>query len=56
MQIDLATHPGFLGGLERSLANGKVATYYCTSTFEMVFHDVTKMPVDPNDPKQLKKV
>ncbi|KAI9102860.1 GTPase activating Rap/RanGAP domain-like 1, partial [Phlyctochytrium arcticum] len=54
-QIDLATHPGFLGGLERSLANGRVATYHCTATMEMLFHDVTKMPNDHNDPKQLKK-
>ncbi|KAI8919457.1 hypothetical protein DFJ77DRAFT_427803, partial [Powellomyces hirtus] len=54
-EVDLATHPGFLGGLEKSLANGATATYYCTSTFEMLFHDVTKMPVDPTDEKQLKK-
>ncbi|KAJ3175950.1 Ral GTPase-activating protein subunit alpha-2 [Geranomyces variabilis] len=54
-EVDLATHPGFLGGLERSGANGTTATYYCTSTFEMLFHDVTKMPVDAQDEKQLKK-
>ncbi|KAJ3147009.1 Ral GTPase-activating protein subunit alpha-1 [Geranomyces michiganensis] len=54
-EVDLATHPGFLGGLEKSRANGTSATYYCTSTFEMLFHDVTKMPVDPLDEKQLKK-
>ncbi|KAJ3145195.1 Ral GTPase-activating protein subunit alpha-1 [Geranomyces variabilis] len=54
-EVDLATHPGFLGGLEKSRANGNTATYYCTSTFEMLFHDVTKMPVDPQDEKQLKK-
>ncbi|KAJ3023285.1 Ral GTPase-activating protein subunit alpha-2 [Thoreauomyces humboldtii] len=54
-EVDLTTHPGFLGGLEKSLANGNSATYYCTSTYEMLFHDVTKMPVDPDDEKQLKK-
>ncbi|KAJ3089470.1 Ral GTPase-activating protein subunit alpha-2 [Quaeritorhiza haematococci] len=54
-EIDLATHPGYTGGLEKNQANGCVATYFCTSTLEMVFHDVTKMPTDPTDPKQLKK-
>ncbi|KAI8823428.1 uncharacterized protein EV422DRAFT_354445 [Fimicolochytrium jonesii] len=53
--VDLGSHPGFVGGLERSLANGKTATYFCTSTYEILFHDVTKMPVDQHDAKQLKK-
>jgi hypothetical protein len=54
--IDIATHHGYLGGLERNLTNGTRATYYCSSTIEMIFHDVTKMPTDNSDPKQLKKV
>ncbi|KAG1471230.1 hypothetical protein G6F56_002246 [Rhizopus delemar] len=54
-EIDIATHTGYLGGLERNLTNGSKATYYCSSTLEMIFHDVTKMPTDPSDPKQLKK-
>ncbi|KAL2913609.1 hypothetical protein HK105_206911 [Polyrhizophydium stewartii] len=54
-KVDLANHPGYLGGLERSMVNGGVATYFCTSTLEIMFHDVTKMPTDPADPKQLKK-
>ena len=54
--IDLATHPGYLGGLERNSTNGTTSVYYCTSTIELIFHDVTKMPTDPNDFKQLKKV
>ncbi|KAJ3038843.1 Ral GTPase-activating protein subunit alpha-2 [Rhizophlyctis rosea] len=54
-EVDLATHPGFLGGLERNTATGSSATYYCTSTLEMIFHDVVKMPTDPNDKKQVKK-
>nr|KAJ3423044.1 hypothetical protein HK105_003870 [Polyrhizophydium stewartii] len=37
------------------MVNGGVATYFCTSTLEIMFHDVTKMPTDPADPKQLKK-
>ncbi|KAJ3213934.1 Ral GTPase-activating protein subunit alpha-1, partial [Dinochytrium kinnereticum] len=54
-EIDISTHPGYLGGLERSQATGVKATYFCDSTMEIVFHDVTKMPTDPMDPKQLKK-
>ncbi|KAG9294631.1 hypothetical protein G9A89_008110 [Geosiphon pyriformis] len=54
-EIDLATHPGYIGGLERNSTNGSTATYFCTSTIEIIYHDVTKMPTDPTDPKQLKK-
>ncbi|CAO3607595.1 unnamed protein product [Cunninghamella echinulata] len=54
-EIDIATHTAYLGGLERNLTNGTKATYYCSSTVEMIFHDVTKMPTDAHDPKQLKK-
>ncbi|KAJ3222533.1 Ral GTPase-activating protein subunit alpha-2 [Clydaea vesicula] len=54
-EIDITTHPGYLGGLEKSLATGKTATYYCTSTIEVIYHETTKMPTDPVDPKQLKK-
>ncbi|PKC73960.1 hypothetical protein RhiirA1_437238 [Rhizophagus irregularis] len=54
-EIDLTTHPGYLGGLERNCSNGLTAVYYCTSTIEVIFHDATKMPTDPNDPKQLRK-
>lgn len=55
-EIDLATHPGYLGGLERNSTNGLTSIYYCTSTLEIIFHDVTKMPTDPTDIKQLRKV
>ncbi|KAI8073208.1 hypothetical protein BC940DRAFT_343891 [Gongronella butleri] len=54
-EIDIATHTGYLGGLERNLTNGARATYYRSSTVELIFHDVTKMPTDAHDPKQLKK-
>ena len=43
--IDLATHPGYLGGLERNSTNGSTSVYYCTS-IELTFHDVTKMQND----------
>lgn len=54
-EIDIATHNGYLGGLEKSLKSGSTATYYCTSTLEMIFHESTKMPTDLGDPKQVKK-
>ncbi|KAI7906537.1 uncharacterized protein BX663DRAFT_496797 [Cokeromyces recurvatus] len=54
-EIDIATHTGYLGGLERNLTNGTQATYYCSSSLEMIFHDVTKIPTDSEDSKQLKK-
>lgn len=54
-EIDLATHQGYLGGLEKSQATGSAAIYFANSATEIVFHDITKFPVDPDDPKQLKR-
>ncbi|KAH6561932.1 hypothetical protein BASA60_011309 [Batrachochytrium salamandrivorans] len=50
-EVDLEKHSGYLGGLERNMVSGGVATYFCTSTLEIMFHDITKMPTDPADPK-----
>ncbi len=44
-----------MAGLERNSSNGTNAMYYADSTMEFVFHDATRMPTDPADPKQLKK-
>ncbi|KAI8144750.1 hypothetical protein BJV82DRAFT_606134 [Fennellomyces sp. T-0311] len=54
-EVDIATHTGYLGGLERNLTNGTRTNYYCSSTLEMIFHDATKMPTEAEDAKQLKK-
>lgn len=54
--IDVATHAGYRGKLDVDGSNGDFATYYCTDTLEMLFHDITRMPTDLNDSKQLKKV
>ncbi|KAI9015426.1 hypothetical protein DFJ74DRAFT_680173 [Hyaloraphidium curvatum] len=54
-EVDLASHAGYLGGLERNLTSGARATYFCNSTLEIIYHEVTKLPTDPNDPKQVKK-
>ncbi|KAI8993599.1 hypothetical protein BDB01DRAFT_847455 [Pilobolus umbonatus] len=53
--INIASHHGYLGGLEKNLTNGTSAVYYCSSSLEMIFHDVTRMPTDSLDPKQIKK-
>lgn len=54
-EVALADHPGYTGGLDSTMVIDGNARYYCTSTIEMIFHDLTKMPTDISDPKQLKK-
>lgn len=54
-EIDVATHPGYLGGLNKNLADGVKAIYYCSSTIEIIYHDATRMVNDEDDPKQVKK-
>ncbi|KAG0348001.1 Ral GTPase-activating protein subunit alpha-2 [Podila humilis] len=54
-QVDLGTHSGYMGGLEKNGSNGLTAMYYCSSTLEIIFHEVTRMPTDANDSRQVKK-
>ncbi len=55
-EVDLAEHSGYIGLLERNGSNGRTAMYYCSSTLEVIFHEVVRMPTDPDDPRQVKKV
>lgn len=48
-QVDLATHCGFMGGLQRNGSTGVTAPYYATSTVEAIFHVSTRMPSDSDD-------
>ncbi|XP_053700335.1 ral GTPase-activating protein subunit alpha-2 isoform X3 [Synchiropus splendidus] len=48
-EVDLATHCGFLGGLQRNGSTGVTAPYYATSTVEVIFHVSTRMPSDSDD-------
>lgn len=48
-EVDLATHEGFLGGLQRNGSNGATAPYYCTSTLEVIYHVSTRMPVESEE-------
>ncbi|XP_034077888.1 ral GTPase-activating protein subunit alpha-2 isoform X4 [Gymnodraco acuticeps] len=45
-EVDLATHCGFMGGLQRNGSTGLTAPYYATSTVETIFHVSTRMPSD----------
>jgi hypothetical protein len=53
--VDLNSHGGYKGGLDSNMMVDGLATYFCTSTLEIIFHDVTKMITDPTDNRQLKK-
>lgn len=48
-QVDLSTHGGFMGGLQRNGSTGHTAPYYATSTVEIIFHVSTRMPSDSDD-------
>uniref|UniRef100_A0A8B9L9E3 Ral GTPase activating protein, alpha subunit 2 (catalytic) n=1 Tax=Astyanax mexicanus TaxID=7994 RepID=A0A8B9L9E3_ASTMX len=48
-EVDLATHCGFMGGLQRNGSTGTTAPYYATSTVEVIFHVSTRMPSDSDD-------
>nr|XP_043902916.1 ral GTPase-activating protein subunit alpha-2 isoform X4 [Solea senegalensis] len=48
-EVDLATHCGFMGGLQRNGSTGVTAPYYATSTVEAIFHVSTRMPSDSDD-------
>ncbi|XP_065691764.2 ral GTPase-activating protein subunit alpha-2 isoform X2 [Patagioenas fasciata] len=48
-EVDLSTHSGFMGGLQRNGSTGQTAPYYATSTVEIIFHVSTRMPSDSDD-------
>nr|XP_014350838.1 PREDICTED: ral GTPase-activating protein subunit alpha-2 [Latimeria chalumnae] len=48
-EVDLSTHCGFMGGLQRNGSTGQTAPYYATSTVEAIFHVSTRMPSDSDD-------
>jgi hypothetical protein len=53
--VDLETHQGFMGGLQRTGAVGVTAPYYATSTKEVFFHVSTHMSSDTEE-DQLRKL
>lgn len=48
-EVNLATHCGFMGGLQRNGSTGCTAPYYATSNVEVIFHVSTRMPSDSDD-------
>ncbi|CAL8271972.1 unnamed protein product [Merluccius merluccius] len=48
-EVDLATHCGFMGGLQRNGSTGLTAPYYATSNVEAIFHVSTRMPSNSDD-------
>ncbi|NWY72032.1 RGPA2 protein, partial [Erithacus rubecula] len=48
-EVELSTHGGFMGGLQRNGSTGHTAPYYATSTVEIIFHVSTRMPSDSDD-------
>lgn len=44
LQVELESHTGFLGGLQRNKSTGDTAPYYATSFLEVIFHVATRMP------------
>ena len=48
-QIELESHKGFMGGLQRNGTTGETAPYYATSLLEIIFHVSTRMPSDSEE-------
>uniref|UniRef100_A0A8C6PRG4 Ral GTPase activating protein catalytic subunit alpha 1 n=1 Tax=Nothobranchius furzeri TaxID=105023 RepID=A0A8C6PRG4_NOTFU len=45
-EVDLTTHCGFMGGLQRNRSTGQTTPYFATSTTEVIYHVSTRMPHD----------
>ncbi|KAF9098514.1 Ral GTPase-activating protein subunit alpha-2 [Mortierella sp. AD031] len=54
-EVELEHHSGYIGGLEKNGSSGRTAMYYSSSTLEVLFHEVVRLPTDPDDPRQVKK-
>ncbi|TRY75962.1 hypothetical protein DNTS_033512 [Danionella cerebrum] len=48
-EVNLASHCGFMGGLQRNRSTGFTMPYFATSTVEVMFHVSTRMPPDSDD-------
>lgn len=55
VKVNLETHSGFMGGLQRNQTTGSTAPYYATSSKEVIFHVSTQMPSESEE-DQLRKV
>uniref|UniRef100_A0A672SP38 Ral GTPase activating protein catalytic subunit alpha 1 n=1 Tax=Sinocyclocheilus grahami TaxID=75366 RepID=A0A672SP38_SINGR len=48
-EVNLTSHCGFMGGLQRNKSTGLTMPYFSTSTVEVMFHVSTRMPPDSDD-------
>jgi len=53
--VDLASHRGYMGGLDKSGTCGNETIYWADSQTEVIFHQVVSMPTHPDDPQQIQK-
>ena len=53
--IDIATHRGYLGGIDKSFVAGSRAVYWANSLDEVIFHEVVAMPTSDTDHQQIHK-
>ncbi|KAJ1651896.1 hypothetical protein IWQ61_007643 [Dispira simplex] len=54
-EVDLSTHSGYTGRLARNGSDGATAIYYSGASAEIIFHDSTRIPVDPGDKQFVNK-
>ncbi|XP_060736569.1 ral GTPase-activating protein subunit alpha-1 isoform X4 [Tachysurus vachellii] len=48
-EVNLTSHCGFMGGLQKNKSTGLTMPYFATSTVEVMFHVSTRMPPDSDD-------
>ncbi|XP_066513820.1 ral GTPase-activating protein subunit alpha-1 [Hoplias malabaricus] len=48
-EVNLTSHCGFMGGLQKNKSTGLTTPYFATSTVEVMFHVSTRMPPDSDD-------
>ncbi|XP_026816588.1 ral GTPase-activating protein subunit alpha-1 isoform X1 [Rhopalosiphum maidis] len=54
-EVELETHNGFMGGLQRNKNAGTTTPYYSTSFMEVVFHVATRMPTTTTQEAYIQK-
>ncbi|KAH3767379.1 ral GTPase-activating protein subunit alpha-2 [Pelomyxa schiedti] len=54
-RVDVSTHRGYLGGLDKNQSTGHTTLYWANSTLEVIFHEVVQMPTVESDPQQIQK-
>eukprot|EP00465_Bigelowiella_longifila_P007022 CAMPEP_0185276562 /NCGR_PEP_ID=MMETSP1359-20130426/56447_1 /TAXON_ID=552665 /ORGANISM="Bigelowiella longifila, Strain CCMP242" /LENGTH=297 /DNA_ID=CAMNT_0027870277 /DNA_START=1 /DNA_END=894 /DNA_ORIENTATION=- len=54
-EVEMATHPGFVGGLDKRGTTGKTSIYAADALYEIMFHVVTLMPTKNSDMQQIGK-